>query len=126
MPGQDEFEKQVTEQLDRAGRELVSKGFRMTHQVFTGALNADDTENVVFELDPNSTYVVLGVCDNDCKDLDLRLLNAAGKEIDSDVEPDDAPVVAVAPTRRERFTVKAMMAACGANPCRYGLGVFAK
>ena len=124
--GQDEFERQVTDQLDRAGRDLVSKGFRMTHRVFTGALKADEAENVVFELEPTSTYVVLGVCDNDCKDLDLQLLNAGGKEIDRDVEADDAPVVAVAPTRRERFTVKAMMAACSANPCRYGLGVFAK
>ena len=124
--GEDEFDKQVRDQLERGGRDLASKGFRLTHQIYTGDLKDEQSENVVFELDPGSTYVVVGVCDNDCKDLDLKLVNAAGKEIDTDVEEDDAPVVAVTPAKAERYTVRAIMADCGASPCRYGLGVFAK
>lgn len=124
--GEDEFEKQVQQQIQQAGRELRQKGFTLTHQIFTGALKPDEIENVVFELDRGGTYVVLGVCDNDCKDLDLKLLNSSGREIDNDVQEDDAPVVAVAPTRNERYTVQAIMADCGKAPCRYGLGVFRK
>lgn len=124
--GEDEFEKQVQQQIQQAGRELRQKGFTLTHQIFTGTLKESEMENVLFELDGGGTYVVLGVCDNDCKDLDLKLLNASGREIDSDVQEDDAPVVAVAPTRNERHTVQAIMADCGKSPCRYGLGVFRK
>lgn len=124
--GQDEFDRQVRDQLEKAGRELGQKGFELTHHVFTGALNPEQYENVVFELERGGTYVVLGVCDVDCKDLDLKLLNAAGREIDSDVQEDDAPVVAVAPAKNERYTVQAIMADCKKVPCRYGLGVFRK
>ncbi|HVL68329.1 MAG TPA: hypothetical protein VM364_13785 [Vicinamibacterales bacterium] len=124
--GQDEFERQVRQQLEEAGRNLARDGFRLTHQIFTGALEQRELENVTFELDRGGTYVVLGVCDTDCRDLDLKLLNAAGRQIDSDVEEDDSPVVAVAPTRSERYTVQAIMAQCGKGPCRYGLGVFRK
>jgi hypothetical protein len=56
--------------------------------------------------------------------MDLKLLDARGREIDNDVGEDDAPVVAVTPKQRERYTVQAIMAACSNNPCRYGLGVF--
>ena len=122
--GQDEFEKQVRAQIEEAGRELAGEGFRLTHHIFTGNLKEGEFENVVFELDPGGAYVVLGVCDNDCKDIDLKLLNAAGREIDSDEGEDDAPVVAVTPEKKERFTVRAIMASCGQSPCRYGLGVF--
>lgn len=124
--GQDEFDRQVRDQLERAGRDLETRGFKLTHHIFTGNLKDGETENVVFELDAGGSYVVVGVCDNDCKDVDLKLLNARGREIDSDVQEDDAPVVAVTPTQRERFTVQAIMADCGSSPCRYGLGVFRK
>jgi len=124
--GQDEFERQVRDQLEKGGRDLEKKGFRLTHHIFTGGLKQDEQENVVFELGPGQAYVIVGVCDNDCKDLDLKLLSAAGREIDRDVQEDDSPVVAVTPTRQERFTAQAIMAACSAQPCRYGLGVFAK
>ena len=122
--GQDAFERQVHEQLERAGRDLETRGFKLTHQIYTGNLNKGATENVVFELDAGGSYVVVGVCDNDCKDMDLKLANARGREIDSDVGEDDAPVVAVTPEQKERFTVRAIMADCTSNPCRYGLGVF--
>lgn len=124
--GEDAFEKQVRQQIETAGGELAKQGFALTHQVFTGNLKTAEAEQVVFELDRGGTYVILGVCDNDCKDLDLKLVNAAGQQIDSDVEEDDAPVVAVSPASAERYTVQAIMANCGSNPCRYGLGVFKK
>lgn len=122
--GQDEFERQVHDQLERAGRDLASRGFKLTHHIFTGNLKEGETENVVFELDRGGSYVVVGVCDNDCKDVDLKLTNARGREIDSDVQEDDAPIVAVTPQQKERFTVQAIMADCTAGPCRYGIGVF--
>ncbi len=123
---QDAFDRQVQEQLGRAGRDLGTRGFTLTHQVFTGSLKEGETENVVFEFDSSGSYVVVGVCDNDCKDVDLKLLDSRGREIDNDVQEDDAPVVAVTPKQRERFTVQAIMADCNSNPCRYGLGVFRK
>ena len=122
--GQDEFEKQVREQIEAAGKNLASDGFKLTHHIFTGNLKEQEFENVVFELAKGGNYVIVGVCDNDCKDIDLKLLNSRGREIDKDEEEDDAPVVAVRPEQNERFTVRAIMATCSQSPCRYGIGVF--
>lgn len=122
----DPFERQVRQQLDGAAGRLRKDGYVLTHQIHTGELKEDEQEDVTVELEKGVTYVILGVCDNDCKDVDLRLMNRAGKEVDTDVEVDDYPAVAVAPDRKERYTVRAIMAACRAAPCAYGFGVFAK
>ena len=124
--GQDEFERQVRGQLEAVGKRLAADGFRLTHHIFTGNLKEKEFENVVFELEKGGTYVILGVCDNDCKDVDLQLLNSRGRQIDKDEDLDDNPVVGVAPEQNERYTVRAVMASCSQSPCRYGLGVFRK
>ena len=122
----DKFERQVREQLDTAAGNLRKKGFELTHQIHTGELRQAQEESVTVELDRGRSYVILGVCDSDCKDVDLRLLDPTGREIDRDVERDDYPAVAVEPEGTDRFTVRVIMAACSAAPCRYGFGVFAR
>lgn len=122
----DRFERQVREQLSGAAQKLGKSGFSLTHHIHTGELKQNEDEDVTVELDRGRGYLIVGVCDNDCKDVDLRLFNAAGKEVDKDVERDDYPAVAADVTRTEKYTVRASMAACGASPCRYGFGVFAR
>jgi hypothetical protein len=53
-------------------------------------------------------------------------MDRSGREVDKDVELDDYPAVSVSPERDERYTVRAIMAACKAEPCRYGFGVFSR
>ena len=45
------------------------------------------------ELEPNTSYLIVGVCDGDCDDLDLQLDDPAGDTLDTDIEDDDAPVL---------------------------------
>lgn len=122
----DPFERQVRKQLSDAAQKLGKSGYELTHQIHTGDLKQNEDEDVTVQLDRGRSYVILGVCDADCKDVDLRLLNAGGREVDKDVERDDYPAVAVEVSRTERYTVRASMAACSAGPCRYGFGVFAR
>lgn len=122
----DPFERQVREQLARAAQTLVKDGYELTHQIHTGELAEDQEEDVTAELDGGRSYVILGVCDVDCKDLDLRLLDATRREVDSDIEQDDYPAVAAEPARTATYTVRAIMATCTKAPCRYGFGVFAR
>ena len=58
------------------------------------------------------------------KDVDVRLYDAAGREVDKDVERDDDPAVAVEVTRSGKYAVRTSMASCTASPCRYGFGAF--
>ena len=120
------WERQVSDQLHRYGDALSDRGFELTHEMKTGSLGDDENEYFTLELDAGSSYALLGVCDEDCTDVDLRLFDADGNEVDSDLETDDYPVVEVTPRRTARYRVKVIMASCSTSPCFYGVGVFGK
>lgn len=120
------WEVQVRDQLKRAGSVLSDKGFEMTHEVRTGSLRDDASEYVTLELDAGKSYAVVGVCDEDCTDVDLQLFNADGQQVDSDMLTDDVPIVDAQPGHTERYRVKIVMATCSTSPCFYGVGVFGK
>jgi hypothetical protein len=123
---QDEWVTQVRRQLQQYGRAVESRGYSMSHQIYTGSLDKGESEMVEVRLDIGTLYQIMGACDNDCSDLDLTLYNSAGREIDSDLQLDDYPVVSVEPGRTATYRVKVTMANCSAEPCRYGIGIFGK
>src|SRR5688500_16370961 len=81
---QNQFERQVRNQLDRVSENLAKKGYRLTTQVYTGELNDERNEEVTVRLRAGVNYAIVGVCDTDCDDLDIVLYNANGREIVSD------------------------------------------
>jgi hypothetical protein len=117
---------QVSNQLDRYGSALSDRGYQVSHDLRKGSLNDDEGEYFTLELDAGRAYAFVGVCDEDCTDLDLRLFGPDGAEVDSDLEADDYPVVEARPSRTARYRVKVIMATCSTSPCFYGVGVFAK
>jgi hypothetical protein len=123
---QDEWVAQVRRQLQQYGRAVESRGYSLSHQILTGSLDNGESEMVSVRLNIGTLYQIMGACDNDCTDLDLTLYNAAGTEIDSDLQVDDYPVVSVEPGRTQSYRVKVTMARCSAEPCRYGIGIFGK
>jgi hypothetical protein len=123
---QDEWTQQVRRLLQNYGRQAESRGYSMTHRIFTGSLDNGESEFVEVNLDIGTLYQIMGACDNDCTDLDLTLYDPAGREIDSDLEVDDYPVVSAEPQRSSTFRVKVTMARCSAEPCRYGIAIFSK
>ena len=94
-----------------------------THHIFVSSLAGGQTQSVTVDLEAGTTYAILGVCDEDCSDLDLRLYGANGL-IDSDVAMDDFPIVRVTTTQSGTFRIEVVMASCSVDPCRYGLGVY--
>lgn len=123
---QDEWVAQVRRLLQRAGQTFESRGYSMTHRIYTGSLNQGSSEMVSLDLEIGTQYQIMGACDTDCSDLDFVLYDGRGNQIDQDVELDDVPIVSVTPGRSGAFRVKVTMATCSAEPCRYGIGVFGK
>ena len=123
---QDEWVAQVRRLLQTAGRTFESRGYSMTHRIYTGSLNQGANEMVSLDLEIGTQYQIMGACDTDCSDLDFVLYDSRGNQIDQDVELDDVPIVSVTPSRTATFRVKVTMATCSAEPCRYGIGVFGK
>jgi serine protease Do len=123
---QDEFERQVRDQLDAVSEGIRDNGFTLVHEIYIGRLDDNGEETVTFDLGRGQTYMIMGVCDTDCSDLDLVLHDGDGDEVDSDLELDDAPIVEVSVDRADSYSLEVTMAACEAEPCRFGIGVYGR
>jgi hypothetical protein len=72
-------------------------------------------------------YTVVGVCDDDCVDLDLRAhAPGAGEVLDEDVSTDDVPVLTFTATVNGPHPVTVIMSECRAEMCYFGLKVLAR
>ncbi|WP_420128352.1 hypothetical protein [Longimicrobium sp.] len=68
-------------------------------------------------------YTLVAVCDQDCTDLDLRVLDG-GYLLGEDRSTDETAVVELAPARDVRLTVETIMAQCAQSPCHFAVGVY--
>ncbi len=116
------FLASVRQQLREAERE----GYRLSHDPFTGKLRPRDAEFITITLRAGVNYIIVAVCDQDCRDMDLRLFDENRNFIDEDMRPDAIPVVSVTPRRTATFRIQAIMSHCAAPECLYGVGVFAR
>jgi hypothetical protein len=119
---QDAWMAQVSAQLDAVVEALDGEGLSEATEPVGGGLAEGASEDVEFALAAGS-YVIVGVCDTDCSDLDL-VLSGPGGELDSDLATDDTPVVTVELSRAATLNLRVNMAACSSAPCRYGVQAF--
>jgi hypothetical protein len=66
-----EFARQVGVQLVRDAGVLIPAGFALSHDPYTGTLYDNAYEDLTLTLHSGVSYALVGVCDNDCSDLDL-------------------------------------------------------
>lgn len=123
---QDQWERVVRDQLRQVGNASEGRGYSMSHDIYNGRLDNHASTDLTLNLDGGKAYEIWGVCDQDCSDIDMVLYDDNGNEIDSDLLDDDKPLVQVTPRHSGGFRIKVTMAACRANPCRYGVGVWTK
>lgn len=121
---QDPWLAQVQEQLQAASGAIRGEGYASSHDVVTGSLAAGAAEEIEMELDGGIDYMIVGVCDEDCADLDLVLRDPAGNVVETDEATDDIPILAGSPPRTGTYTVEVRMVSCSVEPCRYGVAVY--
>jgi hypothetical protein len=120
-PGED-----MAARLTLFGAELMSMGFTKFGDERRGSLNTDQTITVPFLLQEGWEYRMTGVCDRDCFDLDLVLLDPRGAEVASDVFEDALPILAHAPDTTGEHQVEVIMVACDVEPCAFRIATYAK
>jgi hypothetical protein len=125
LSAQSEWEQQVLDQIRITGEVFASEGYRLIGSAHTGSLYAQASQDFNLELQAGVHYVLVGVCDNDCADIDLSIFDNAGTQLDSDYEGDAYPVLEVTPSGTAAYRVHAYMASCDTEPCFYGVGVYA-
>jgi hypothetical protein len=122
--GQSRWERQVQARLAQASATLAASGYATAPGTISGQLGNGETASDTVTLSAGASYVLVGACDEDCRDLELGLFAANGYEVEAARGAGNAPIVRVTPreTQRYRFTVR--MTGCGMNPCWYGVRAF--
>lgn len=120
----DRYERQVISQLKSAAEELRDDGWRQDFDYFTDKIRRGRTESYKVTLDAKERYLIVAFCDTDCDDVDMRLYDNRGKQVDEDVERDDYPVVTVETGGSARYEVEVWAPGCHARRCTIGIGVY--
>lgn len=89
-----------------------------------GAMASQTTADHTFNLQAGKTYMAIGVCDENCSDLDVAISGPGGDNLGADVLDDDTPIVAFEATRSGQYKATVLMAACGSARCNYGVRVY--
>jgi hypothetical protein len=118
--------------LRGAAVEAAALGYRAEPRVFdarllVGLLPRGGAVVVEANLRAGGRYAVIGVCDEECHDLDLRVhAPGGGQVLDEDVNTDAVPVVTFVAERDGAHPVEVVMSGCRAELCRFAVKVLAR
>lgn len=121
-----EFRQQLEQQLQKSRELFLQQGHAVAAGPFTGALPAGGKERFTLPVESGVSYKLLGICDNDCSDVDLRIFNMNGQNIGEDVTDDDVPLVELQPTGTGTVQIEVQMVTCSAEPCYHAVEVYWK
>ena len=118
------WERQVLEYALDGSELLQAEGYSPLEDTFSyGELSEGEVETLRRSLQVGQ-YVATGVCDNDCVDLDLAVLDYNGNLVGVDVEDDSFPFATFDVTRLGTYEVHTEMVSCVAQFCGYAIQLF--
>ena len=114
------YMRQIAVRLVSYGAVLEESGWVFMDDRKVNVLESGDVDSLEVSLDRGS-YLALGVCDDDCGDLDVYVLDSDGEIVASDVLVDAEPMVEFEVHQRATFFVGASMESCAATDCLYSI-----
>lgn len=115
----------VIEQLTTAASEMMTNAGMTRRSTHDGSLRQGETTDLTIKLAAGQQIVLAGFCDEDCSDLDLRVIQN-GTTLGEDILDDDAPMVALQNFAGGTVTVRVEMPGCSVAPCAFRVMVFGK
>jgi hypothetical protein len=119
-----EIIRQLSQQLSQARSSFVPNNYRLVTGPDNDLLSQGDSDDYTVTLQGGRAYKLVGVCDNDCTDLDISLYDSDGDLVDQDMLDDDKPVVSVSGKRGGRYRMNVSMASCSTDICYYSVAVY--
>ena len=95
----------------------IHAGFGLVGSV-NGWLDEDGEETREYWLQGGVQYAFAGTCDDDCPDLDLKLLRGSVLQV-QDTSSDAYPQIAFSPQASGTYRLRVVMYRCRIAPCRY-------
>ncbi|MEQ1818842.1 MAG: hypothetical protein ABL871_09545 [Terricaulis sp.] len=116
----------LTQQLDNQEPNNSERGFAHAVGPLAGSLASSRAAQLPLTLRAGQEIRIVGVCDEDCNDLDIRVLNPRGEIIAQDVRGNDHPVVDLRAEMFGQHTIEVGMIDCDAPRCRYAVNVYTR
>ena len=116
-------------QMAAVGSTVAQEGYRADPGAFhtdmiVGTLESGAGVGLEVDLEFGGEYMIVGVCDGDCSDLDLSLLDLDGNLLFEDELDDDAPILSFTAPRGGTHFLMVHMYACSVDPCSFGYKVY--
>jgi hypothetical protein len=122
----DPFARELAQKLSRAELVLADDGYARAAGPFAGGLGEGEGRRFTVMLRAGQDYRIVGVCDNRCRDLDLRLHDPNARLVAEDVLDDAVPVMHVRPDATGQYAIEAVMRRCSAAPCWFAFNVYSR
>lgn len=122
----DVFARELAGKLARAESLLTENGYARAAGPFPGALSDNQSRRQTVMLRAGQDYRIVGVCDSNCGDFDIRVFDANNRLIAQDVLQDNVPVVHVVPNATGQYSIEPTMARCAVQQCWYAFNVYSR
>ena len=105
----------------KARAEGSDESVREMGTVKTGQLAEGGEATVSLDITGAHRAVVIAACDNNCADLDLRVVTEDGRLIGLDDDEDDTPSIYIDEKKTNKLVLKIRMPSCSASSCSFAV-----
>ncbi len=116
----------LTRQLDNQEPDNAERGFAHAVGPLSGMLSSATTAQLPLTLRAGQEIRIVGVCDQACADLDLRVVNPRGEVLALDARSNARPVVDLRADMFGQHTIEVGMVDCRAPRCRFAVNVYTR
>jgi hypothetical protein len=99
---------------------------RLTHSLYTDTLSHRRSHTLTLNLAPGAEYMIASLCDEHCRDIDMRLYSPNGNLLQSDTALESYAYIKFEPQYRGTYRLNVKMHNCTVASCDYGVGVFSR
>jgi hypothetical protein len=124
--GDQNWQQTLTTQLQQAQSVLGQQGYQLVGQPYSNSLQPGQSQDLPTDMTVGYEYQILGVCDADCSDLDIRVYGGDGALIVEDTSANNQPNVGIIPSTSGTFSIQVSMYACTVAPCFYAVQLYAR
>ena len=120
------YQQQIRTSLRSAAGRVALRNAQPQGEPLMGVLNGGRSDFKFVDLRAGVRYALVGVCDENCPDIDLRIFGpgTSGK-VAEDVQPNATPVLEFTAPTAGRYRLAVEMVTCSANPCAWGVQLLA-
>ena len=122
----DPYARELARKLAHAEVALNEAVYARAAGPFAGGLDQAQAVRRTIMLRAGQDYRIVGVCDDRCTDLDLRLSDPRGQVIAQDAFADGVWTFHVQPAFTGDHVIEVAMVRCSGSPCWYAFNVYSR